>query len=98
MADSARNPLIDPLPGDVVESQAERDQLHVHRMRDGQVYCGKWSADGRSLGLVRGSIEQWRRDCATAGARVIQRHEDCPTEILADLAYSGVREFPEVKS
>lgn len=71
-----RDVFADPQPGDVVESAAARDQLHVHYRIADEVYCGKWSKEGASLGLVRGSVKQWQRDCASVGARVLQRGED----------------------
>jgi hypothetical protein len=80
-----RNPIWDPLPGDVLEGGAPPKQLHVHAVKDGQVFAGKWTATGESLGMVRGDMEQWRQDCALAGAQVIQRHEECSAEVLAEL-------------
>lgn len=90
-----RDALKDPRPGDVWESQVMRDQLHVHAVKGGVVYCGKWSKDEVSMGCVKGSLEQFERDCLTAGARLIQRHEDCPAEILASLPFAtGSAEVP----
>jgi hypothetical protein len=82
---TVRDPIHNPLPGDVLEAEATRDQCHVHKVSDGEVYCGKWTADGRSLGLVRATLERWTHECTVCGAKVIQMAEDAPEWIREDL-------------
>lgn len=73
-----RNPLVDPLTNDVVADPDAVIELHVHDVKDGQVYVGKWRTKRVSAGTYQVSIERWRSECAENKARVIQRAEEVP--------------------
>lgn len=67
-----RNPLTDPRPWDVVEKKGI--QLHVHMVKAGQIYMGRFRSNQEPLNTVRCDLSVWRGQCV--GATVIQRAEE----------------------
>lgn len=66
-----RDPLTDPRPWDCVEKNGI--QLHVHAVRAGQIYMGRFRNNQEPLNAIRCDLRTWREQCV--GAVVIQRAE-----------------------
>ncbi len=71
-----RDPRIDPQANDVVADPDCLVELHVHEVKDGTVYVGKWKTERVSKGTYQCSVERWRTECAVNKARVLQRSEE----------------------